>query len=174
MIEDGSCPLGDDLPLRAIWTPGHTPGHLCFADERYNLMLTGDHVLPRITPNISPSPVTADDTLGIFLRSLSELARFDPDEVLPAHESRFSGLPARIRQPAAAVTGDTRGPFCSRGRGHLPRPRSRLARCQRWPREPWSAEGDERHRELPHRGSRWARRTLRGLCTHHDRLQQLP
>src|SRR3984957_4845621 len=98
MIEDGTCPLGDETPLRAIWTPGHTPGHLCFADERYNLMLTGDHVLPRITPNISPSPVTTDDTLGIFLRSLSELARFDPDEVLPAHEYRFSGLPARVRQ----------------------------------------------------------------------------
>ncbi len=98
MIEDGTCPLGDDMPLRAIWTPGHTPGHLCFADERYNLMLTGDHVLPRITPNISPSPVTTDDALGIFLRSLSELARFDPDEVLPAHEYRFSGLAARVRQ----------------------------------------------------------------------------
>jgi glyoxylase-like metal-dependent hydrolase (beta-lactamase superfamily II) len=61
-------------------------------------MLTGDHVLPRITPNISPSPVTIDDMFDIFLRSLSQLARFDPDEVLPAHEYRFSGLPARVRQ----------------------------------------------------------------------------
>ena len=86
------------------------------------------------------------------------------------HQStRPVGAAAAQQSSAAAVTGDTRGPFCSRGRGHLPRPRSRLARCQRWPREPWSAEGDERHRELPHRGSRWARRTLRGLCTHHDR-----
>lgn len=98
MIEDGTRPLGDNMPLRAIWTPGHTPGHLCFADERYNLMLTGDHLLPRITPNISPSPASTEDTLGIFLRSLTELARFDPDEVLPAHEYRFSGLRARVRQ----------------------------------------------------------------------------
>ena len=98
MIEDGVRPLGEDGPLRAIWTPGHTPGHLCFADERYNLLLTGDHVLPRISPNISPSPVTTDDTLGIYLRSLAELASTDPDEVLPAHEYRFSGLPARVRQ----------------------------------------------------------------------------
>jgi glyoxylase-like metal-dependent hydrolase (beta-lactamase superfamily II) len=98
MIEDGVRPLGEDGPLRAIWTPGHTPGHLCFADERYNLLLTGDHVLPRISPNISPSPATTDDTLGIYLRSLAELASTDPDEVLPAHEYRFSGLPARVRQ----------------------------------------------------------------------------
>ena len=98
MIEDGARPLGGGGSLRAIWTPGHTPGHLCFADERYNLLLTGDHVLPRISPNISPSPVVTDDTLGIYLRSLAELASSDPEEVLPAHEYRFSGLPARVRQ----------------------------------------------------------------------------
>jgi glyoxylase-like metal-dependent hydrolase (beta-lactamase superfamily II) len=98
MIEDGSLPIGPGTPLRAIWTPGHTPGHLCFADERYNLLLTGDHVLPRISPNISPSPAEPDDILGTFLRSLAELAAYDPDEVLPAHEYRFSGLTARVRQ----------------------------------------------------------------------------
>jgi glyoxylase-like metal-dependent hydrolase (beta-lactamase superfamily II) len=98
MIEDGSRPLGDDGPLRAIWTPGHTPGHLCFTEERYNLLLTGDHVLPRISPNISPSPVSREDTLGIFLRSLADLVKVDADEVLPAHEYRFSGLAARVRQ----------------------------------------------------------------------------
>jgi glyoxylase-like metal-dependent hydrolase (beta-lactamase superfamily II) len=100
MIEDGSRPLGDDGPLRAIWTPGHTPGHLCFVEERYSLLLTGDHVLPRISPNISPSPTSNADTLDIFLRSLAELANLDVDvdEVLPAHEYRFSGLAARVRQ----------------------------------------------------------------------------
>ena len=100
LIEDGSRPLGDSGQLRAIWTPGHTPGHLCFVEERYNLLLTGDHVLPRISPNISPSPTSTEDTLGIFLRSLSELASIDTevDEVLPAHEYRFSGLAARVGQ----------------------------------------------------------------------------
>lgn len=98
MIEDGSLPLGAGSPLRAIWTPGHTPGHLCFADERYNLLLSGDHVLPRISPNISPSPGNTDDVLGTFLRSLAELTEYEPDEVLPAHEYRFSGLAVRLRQ----------------------------------------------------------------------------
>src|SRR6202041_3929021 len=55
-------------------------------------------VLPRVAPNISPAPGATGHPHGIFLRSLSELARFDPDEVLPAHEYRFSGLPARVRQ----------------------------------------------------------------------------
>ena len=99
LIEDGGLPLGNDTPLRALWTPGHTPGHLCFADERYDVLLTGDHILPRISPNISPAPGgDAEDTLGAYLGSLAAMEDLDPDEVLPAHEYRFAGLPARVRQ----------------------------------------------------------------------------
>jgi site-specific recombinase XerD len=46
------------------------------------------------------------------------------------------------------------------GRGYLPRPRRRVARRQCRPSEPRPAQGDERHRALPHRG---ARRPCRGL-----------
>ncbi len=98
LIEDGGLPLGSDTPLRALWTPGHTPGHLCFADERYDVLLTGDHVLPRISPNISPAPGGGEDTLGVYLGSLAAMEDLDPEEVLPAHEYRFAGLPARVRQ----------------------------------------------------------------------------
>jgi glyoxylase-like metal-dependent hydrolase (beta-lactamase superfamily II) len=98
LIEDGGRPLGNDAPLRALWTPGHTPGHLCFADERYDVLLTGDHILPRISPNISPAPGGTEDMLGIYLGSLAAMEDLDPDEVLPAHEYRFAGLPARVRQ----------------------------------------------------------------------------
>jgi glyoxylase-like metal-dependent hydrolase (beta-lactamase superfamily II) len=101
LIADGTRPLGERGSLRAIWTPGHTPGHLCFAHEEYDLLLTGDHVLPRITPNISPSPWNTDDVLGQYLASLDVLGDAGdsgPAEVLPAHEYRFSGLSARIGQ----------------------------------------------------------------------------
>jgi glyoxylase-like metal-dependent hydrolase (beta-lactamase superfamily II) len=99
LIADGDRPLGASTPLRAVWTPGHTPGHLCFADERYDVLLTGDHVLPRITPNISPSPLNdSDDSLGTYLDSLASLTATEPDEVLPAHEYRFRGLAARVGQ----------------------------------------------------------------------------
>ncbi len=98
LIEDGARPLGERGPLRAIWTPGHTPGHLCFAHETHDVLLTGDHVLPRISPNISPSPGDDADVLGQFLASLEALAGTEVDEVLPAHEYRFRGLPARVGQ----------------------------------------------------------------------------
>jgi glyoxylase-like metal-dependent hydrolase (beta-lactamase superfamily II) len=98
LIADGDHPLGARFPLVARWTPGHTPGHLCFYDTARDLLLTGDHVLPRISPNISPSPRQTADTLGDYLGSLRAMADLDVEEVLPAHEYRFTGLPARIAQ----------------------------------------------------------------------------
>ena len=98
LLEDGDKPEVPGWDLQAIWTPGHSPGHLCFWEPRHRLMLTGDHVLPRITPNISLHPQAGDDPLGSFLQSLEKLVSYDSDEVLPAHEHRFVGLPARLAE----------------------------------------------------------------------------
>jgi glyoxylase-like metal-dependent hydrolase (beta-lactamase superfamily II) len=95
-IEDGSLPLGAGTGLRAVWTPGHTPGHLCFYDEQRDLLLTGDHVLPRITPHIGLPPGVDGDPLADYQTSLRALTRYNPAEVLPAHEYRFAGLGARL------------------------------------------------------------------------------
>jgi glyoxylase-like metal-dependent hydrolase (beta-lactamase superfamily II) len=95
-IEHGSLPLGAGTALRAVWTPGHTPGHLCFHDEERDVLLTGDHVLPRITPHIGLPPGVEGDPLGDYQASLRVLARYNPAEVLPAHEYRFADLGARL------------------------------------------------------------------------------
>lgn len=95
-LEDGERPLGAGTDIVAVWTPGHTPGHTCFYDSARNVVLTGDHILPRITPNISPSPFVTDDVLGEYLGSLGNLSDFEVDEVLPAHEYRFRGLNERV------------------------------------------------------------------------------
>jgi glyoxylase-like metal-dependent hydrolase (beta-lactamase superfamily II) len=95
-VEHGSLPLGAGTALRAVWTPGHTPGHLCFYDERQDVLLTGDHVLPRITPHIGLPPGSQGDPLGDYQDSLRALARYNPAEVLPAHEYRFADLGARL------------------------------------------------------------------------------
>jgi glyoxylase-like metal-dependent hydrolase (beta-lactamase superfamily II) len=94
---------GDYLPLagrrvRALWTPGHTPGHLCFHDEDNDVLLTGDHVLPRISPNVGLQPHAAASPLGPYLDSLRRIADLDSAEVLPAHEWRFRGLALRTEQ----------------------------------------------------------------------------
>jgi glyoxylase-like metal-dependent hydrolase (beta-lactamase superfamily II) len=102
-VADRSIEHGEraDLPgweLRAVHTPGHTPGHLCFAEQRTGLFFSGDHVLPRITPNISSTHDGTPDPLGDYLGSLASVAGDEPVEVLPAHEWRFRGLAARARQ----------------------------------------------------------------------------
>lgn len=98
LLEDGQRPDVPGWDLSAIWTPGHSPGHLCFWEPRYQLMLSGDHVLPRITPNIPFHPQAGDDPLGDFLESLDKLENYDADEVLPAHEHRFVGLQGRLEE----------------------------------------------------------------------------
>ena len=91
---------GDLLPLaghelRAIWTPGHTPGHLCLHDAAAGILLTGDHLLPRISPNIGVHDDDGSDPLSDYLASLEQTAKFTDEEALPAHEYRFRGIDAR-------------------------------------------------------------------------------
>jgi glyoxylase-like metal-dependent hydrolase (beta-lactamase superfamily II) len=84
--------------LRAIWTPGHSPGHLCFYSASRRLVLSGDHVLPRISPNISVHSQQIVNPLADYLESLTLVRDLDCDEVLPGHEWRFSGLADRVDQ----------------------------------------------------------------------------
>jgi glyoxylase-like metal-dependent hydrolase (beta-lactamase superfamily II) len=98
LIEDGDRLPYPNWSLRAVWTPGHTPGHLCLHDPEAGVLLTGDHVLPRITPNIAVLPTTAGDPLGAYLTSLRRTAAFDAEEALPAHEWRFRGLDERTAE----------------------------------------------------------------------------
>jgi glyoxylase-like metal-dependent hydrolase (beta-lactamase superfamily II) len=95
-IEDGDKPEVPGWDVTAIWTPGHSPGHLCFYVPDHRLMLSGDHVLPRITPNISFHPQAGPNPLADFLTSLEKVATHDVAEVLPAHEYRFVDLPGRV------------------------------------------------------------------------------
>lgn len=96
LLEDGGVADFPGWRLRAVHTPGHTPGHLCFAEERTGLFFSGDHVLPRISPNISTGASGATDPLRDYLDSLGAVRDLDPVEVLPAHEWRFRGLAGRV------------------------------------------------------------------------------
>jgi glyoxylase-like metal-dependent hydrolase (beta-lactamase superfamily II) len=95
LLEHGELVDVPGIRLRAVWTPGHTPGHLCFHDEGRDLLLTGDHILPRITPNISSYDMSSNP-LDDYLASLTKLKGMQPAEVLPAHEYRFADLDSRL------------------------------------------------------------------------------
>ena len=98
LLEDGARPEVPGWDLHAIWTPGHSPGHLCFWEGTRQLMLSGDHVLPRITPNIPYHPQAGANPLGDYLDSLDKLEPYQATEVLPAHEHRFTDLQVRLEE----------------------------------------------------------------------------
>lgn len=83
--------------FRAVETPGHTPGHLCLHEPTARLLLSGDHVLAGITPNISAWGQEADP-LGDFLASLDKVAALDVRLVLPGHRMPLADLRGRIGQ----------------------------------------------------------------------------
>ncbi|WP_346623436.1 MBL fold metallo-hydrolase [Blastococcus montanus] len=95
LLEHGDRAAFPGWSLRAVHTPGHTPGHLCFAEERTGLFFSGDHVLPRISPNVSTTGGGSADPLGDYLDSLAGVRGLDATEVLPGHEWRFRGLADR-------------------------------------------------------------------------------
>lgn len=98
LLEDAQSLEFPGWDLRTIWTPGHSPGHVCLYSDKQRLLLSGDHVLPRITPNISFHSQQVPDPLGDYLDSLARLRALVPDEVLPAHEYRFGDLPVRLEE----------------------------------------------------------------------------
>lgn len=82
---------------RIMETPGHTPGHICLWDDDGELVLSGDHVLPRISPNVSLEIRGDTDPLRRNIESLQKIAGNDHYEVCPAHEYRFRGVGYRAR-----------------------------------------------------------------------------
>lgn len=81
---------------RALHTPGHTLDHLCLYDPEHGLLLSGDHVLPTITPHISGS--NGGDSLRSYLATLDLVARLEGvGRALPAHGHPFDDVPGRVR-----------------------------------------------------------------------------
>lgn len=78
-----------------IHTPGHSPGHVTVYHPARRILIAGDHVLPRISPNIG-ADVYADDPLSDYLASLRSLRALPVDLVLPSHGDPFEDLAARI------------------------------------------------------------------------------
>jgi glyoxylase-like metal-dependent hydrolase (beta-lactamase superfamily II) len=84
--------------FQAIPTPGHSDGHLAFycADER--LLLCGDTVLTKITPNISLWPHGRPNPLADFLRTIDELERIEVDLALPGHGPLITTFGRRLAE----------------------------------------------------------------------------
>ncbi len=71
--------------IEAVHTPGHTKGHLIYHDLEKNLIFSGDHILPTITPSIGFELGDWDLPLKKYLSSLQLMLNRPNGKLLPAH-----------------------------------------------------------------------------------------
>jgi glyoxylase-like metal-dependent hydrolase (beta-lactamase superfamily II) len=79
----------------AVHTPGHTADHLCLYDPELQILLSGDHVLPTITPHIGGLG-EREDPLRDFFDSLDRVLTMPIATVLPAHGDVFGDIDERV------------------------------------------------------------------------------
>jgi glyoxylase-like metal-dependent hydrolase (beta-lactamase superfamily II) len=97
VLHDGDTLRAGDYAFTCVHTPGHTPGHMCLYEPRKKLLISGDHVLGGITPNIA-SWIDDSDTLGNYFASLDRVCLLDVELVLPGHRQTFHDLRGRVRE----------------------------------------------------------------------------
>lgn len=100
LADDDLLPI-DGRRIRVIATPGHTLGSICLRDDDQALLITGDTLLPRISPNIGWLATGHADPLGDYLTTLARLELHDDATALPGHEWAFTGIASRARSLAA-------------------------------------------------------------------------
>ncbi len=100
-IEDGEILSTELGPMRAMLSPGHSAGHLCFYLPEAKILISGDQLLKVPTPHLEWDPEGC--ALDEFRASLEDISRLDAQWVLPSHWRPFRGHRTRI----ASVLADT-------------------------------------------------------------------
>jgi glyoxylase-like metal-dependent hydrolase (beta-lactamase superfamily II) len=96
-LEDDEEIIIGSRKFKAIWTPGHSLGHMCLFDMEKQILFAGDHILSAITPHIgnySVNPYTKkkypteqfSNVLLLYLQSLDRIDHLHPNIILPAHQ----------------------------------------------------------------------------------------
>ena len=93
-LSEGDVVETEGARLRALFTPGHAPDHLCFLLEEERNLFSGDNVLGVGTTVI---PAESGD-LGDYLKSLERVLAEAPEKIYPAHGPRIDAGVAKIRE----------------------------------------------------------------------------
>jgi endoribonuclease LACTB2 len=93
-IDHGDVVETEGARLRAVYTPGHAPDHLCFVLEEEQNLFSGDNVLGVGTTVI---PGGSGD-LGDYMDSLERLRAEAPRQIYPAHGPRIESGVAKIEE----------------------------------------------------------------------------
>ena len=97
-LEDGAVLAWGEHRFELLWTPGHSPGLVCLYERASRVLLSSDHVLERITPNVSIFFDRPSDPLHDYLRGLRRVGGLEVDLVLPGHGLPFRSLDRRLAE----------------------------------------------------------------------------
>ncbi len=87
--------IGTDT-WEVLYTPGHSFGHLCLWSADRAAVISGDHILPGVTPPVTFQRGFDPDPMGSYLASLEAVRRREPALVLPGHGAAFGNAVGRI------------------------------------------------------------------------------
>jgi glyoxylase-like metal-dependent hydrolase (beta-lactamase superfamily II) len=97
-LQGGETIAAGGFNFRVLWAPGHSPGQICLYEPGQKVLLSGDHILAMVTPNIGLNPQSSPDPLHDYLDSLNAIKKLDITLILPGHGKPFTGLEARIEE----------------------------------------------------------------------------
>jgi glyoxylase-like metal-dependent hydrolase (beta-lactamase superfamily II) len=96
-VKDGDIISRGGFDFTAVATPGHTPGHTCLYEPVKKFLVSGDHILIDITPNIG-SWMDGINPLKLYLASLEKVYAMRVDLVLPGHRRILNDCRGRIEE----------------------------------------------------------------------------
>lgn len=89
--------------LKAVFTPGHTAGHVCFL-YRSHILFSGDHLFySRTKQNVYASKNVNWFSWDIQKVSIRKLLHFDIDWILPGHGGWIHLSPEAIRRDLSNI-----------------------------------------------------------------------
>lgn len=96
-LEEGDTIRVGEYQFVCVETPGHTWGHMCLFEPDKRILVAGDHILNKITPNIQ---LWSDDwnPLKCYLENLDKIGKYSVDLVLPGHRRVFTNCRERIEE----------------------------------------------------------------------------
>lgn len=97
-LEEGLIVQFGRYKYEIIHTPGHSDGLVTFYNREHNVLLATDHILPKITPNISYWFHGDPNPLANYLESLKKIKALDIDWVIPSHGAPFQNANKRIAE----------------------------------------------------------------------------
>lgn len=102
-VGDASAVTAEQAQVRSLLTAGHTPGHVVAHLADLEVLISGDHLLPRITPHIGLGPdgrggEAEGDPLGDYIASLAAVRALPVRLVCPSHGPVFGNADHRIQQ----------------------------------------------------------------------------